>query len=291
MRPNDFCKGLETFVISLGPIPRNDKLQEQLISQGLNAHLVNAFDGRLWAYPYKSVPVNVERFEKITGRRPSGPEIGCALSHRECARQAQTKDASYALVLEEDADISTDLFSALTMFRRLDSRRPKVLQLYLPQGSILRKNSVIKLGADTGDIASRFFTPPPCTVGYLMNRAAIDLFSSKETVEGVADWPPFAYAVEFWGYVPCPVTHMPGGSTLDSARAAEVTDRNYRHKFIKMLFDYFALFQFKRVVEHSRSLGSLKAYIQLVIAPHTSKLLRYAFTETLVIGSKSYKFR
>jgi hypothetical protein len=280
---------LEIFVISLGSTPRNAELLDQLSSQGLKARLVEAIDGRIEPLPVDSRLINKNRFQQLTGRLPTGPEVGCALSHLKCAKQAQDLGADFALIIEEDAVIKADLLPAIDMLKLLDRGKPTILQLYCPTASVLIKKSQRQVGDST--MFARFFTPPQFAVAYLMNRAAIEIFANRETVEGVADWPPFAYAIEFWGCFPNPVTHTVAGSTIESSRVEVKLRISLRNRYIQMILNYVALFRFRRVYEHSQSLGSFTAYLRYVIVPHSRYLLRYFNTTQYGEGDDAYRVR
>jgi len=207
-------------------------------------------------------------FHSLRGRLPSGPEVGCALSHLACARQAKNSNTPLALVLEEDANVVASLAPAVRMMQTVDPNQPVVLTLYAGAHPNLQKRTVREVGLGPGQIVGRFYKPPTHTVAYLMNRAAIDVFASESKVTGLADWPPRSYSIDFWAYYPWPVTHNEAGSVIENSRitaAGQVVDHSV---WGGAAVSYLALFRPGRIRDHSRVLGGLGAYVRRVIMPH-----------------------
>ena len=280
--------GLKTFVIALGSIPRSAALMDQLSDQGIDARIVKAVDGRFWSDLFDPTLVNINCFRRIVGRLPSGPEIGCALSHIECARQAQAAGANYALVFEEDAVVVSDLAPALEAMRNLDSIAPIVLQLYSVEEPALKKNTVTEIKTDPTHILGQYFIPPGNTVAYLMNHAAIQIFALEKIVKGVADWPPYANKVEFWAYLPWPVSHTTEGSSIEISRANLKSSTNNRSKTMSYLMSYLGLYRLSKIREHSRSLDGFRGYVRWVVVPHTLLKMRWLVKEQRGTETNSY---
>lgn len=79
---------------------RNQAMVEKLLGIGLTAERVEAVDGRALTFP---IPEFSELSYKLMhGRRTCPPEIGCYLSHVECARRLLRSEAEFALILEDD---------------------------------------------------------------------------------------------------------------------------------------------------------------------------------------------
>jgi len=278
-------------IISLGPTPRNPKLLSQLQGQGITSKIVQGVNGRLWTEPFDPSIVNIKRFKTVVGMLPIGPEIGCALSHFLCAREAANLNAHYVIVLEDDANIESDLRPALEEIKTLDSKQPSVLQLHSYNYSILRRSSVFEVKSEPNHIIGQFYTPPKSTAAYCMNRAAIEVFASKTVVEGVADWPPFANSIRFWGYFPSPVATIGGASTIESVRKEAASNPGRNEWYVLQLRNYLKLFSFTRFREHSQSLGSRRAYIRYVLIPQTLYILRYFKTTQHGNFPNIYKLR
>lgn len=261
--------GVRAFVISLGPVPRNPLLIDQLNNCGLKPHILKAIDGRSWTYPFHSDTVDIKTFEGILGRVPTGPEVGCALSHLRCAREASAADASYSVVFEEDAFIFGDIRPAVEFIREIDSEKPTVVQLFSSSLPFFDPGSVTEVAPGSAMVAGRFLLPPANTVAYILNRSAIAAFASRPIVEGVADWPPYANSFQFWGLQPWPVSHSVEGSTIEHQRKVLISDGEVRNRFLRFLTNYFLLFQVNRVKHHSQSVGGLRAYFLRVVIPET----------------------
>jgi GR25 family glycosyltransferase involved in LPS biosynthesis len=222
---------------------------------------------------------------------PIGPEIGCALSHFRCAREALELNARFLIVFEDDADIKCDLQPAIEELKNLDPEQPTVLQLHSYNNSILRKKSVLQVRSQPNHIVGRFYIPPKSAAAYCMNRAAIELYADKTVVEGVADWPPFANSFQFWGYFPSPVATIGGMSTIESMRIEAPRTPGKQEWYVLQIKNYLRLFSIDNFLEYSRSLGSRRAYLKFVLLPRTMFLLRYLNTTQHGNFPNIYKLR
>jgi GR25 family glycosyltransferase involved in LPS biosynthesis len=281
---------LKTFVISLSEIPRNPELLNQLANQGIMAQVIRATDARSWTFPFDQAPIDVRRFVRIIGRMPVGPEVGCALSHLEVARSAKLADVDYALVLEEDASIADDLTPAIQEMQRLDPSTPNIVQLHSFQEAVLKRRTVQNVNGND-HILGEFYLPPYSTAAYLLNRSAIEILAAKPIVEGLADWPPYAYQFRFFGYFPSPVSASSENSTIESGRRAVSPHYGNGSELWNGLRNYLKLFRLGRVHEHSLSLGSKGAYLKFVLVPHTLSFFRFFRSEYMTIGTNTVKIR
>lgn len=94
---------LNTYVINLdGSNDRLAAISERLAAFGVTYTRVCAVDGRQMDLA-RLPEYDSDRAERYMGRSLVGGEIGCYLSHLKVAREFLTSDASYALVLEDDA--------------------------------------------------------------------------------------------------------------------------------------------------------------------------------------------
>lgn len=79
---------------------RKRAMFDRLSTIGLAAERVEGIDGRELTFP---IPQFSELSYKLMhGRRTCPPEIGCYLSHVECARRLLESEADFALILEDD---------------------------------------------------------------------------------------------------------------------------------------------------------------------------------------------
>lgn len=266
-------EGVGSFIISLGEVPRNPLLVGQLNDYGLDPLIIRATDGRFWEFPFKPEVVNIDRFVAILGRIPSGPEIGCALSHLRVARDACEMDIEYCMVFEEDAFVSGDLIQAVEVIRKIDSSTPTIVQLFSLSPPLFEPGSIVSLGPNSPIVGGRFLLPPASTVAYILNRAAIRAFASRPVVEGVADWPPYANSFDFWGLQPWPVSHLSEDSAIEQHRKILVHGKEVRNRYRRFLTNYMLLFRIERVKHHSNSLGGLTQYASRVIVPESRTIL------------------
>lgn len=97
-----------TLLINLdGSDARLQRASDELKAQGLDFIRVPAFDGRKLVVDDFS-RYNSSRARRYMGRDCIGGEIGCYMSHVECARRFLDSDERYALILEDDIYLFED---------------------------------------------------------------------------------------------------------------------------------------------------------------------------------------
>ena len=80
---------------------------------GLPVQRIEATDGRKLTFP---IPEFCElSYKLLHGRRTSPPEVGCYLSHVECARTFLHGDSDFALILEDDVSFEEDFVKTIEM--------------------------------------------------------------------------------------------------------------------------------------------------------------------------------
>ena len=90
---------------------RYQAMVEKLSNIGLTAERIEAVDGRALTFP---IPEFSELSYKLMhGRRSCPPEIGCYLSHVECARRLLRSEAEFALILEDDVVFKQDFIRSV----------------------------------------------------------------------------------------------------------------------------------------------------------------------------------
>mgnify|MGYP003592898463 CR=1 FL=1 len=98
-----------TLVINLDDsTERLQSVDEQLKQHGITYQRVPAFDGRKMR-PCDCKLYNEKKAISYMGRSLLGGEIGCYLSHLNCAKKFLESKAAYALVLEDDVKINCNL--------------------------------------------------------------------------------------------------------------------------------------------------------------------------------------
>lgn len=98
---------LKVYLINLDrATERLAKMQARLEGLGLPYERVPAVDGRDLTFP---MPEFRElSYKLLHGRRRIPAEVGCYLSHLDCARRLLASDASHALILEDDVTFPDD---------------------------------------------------------------------------------------------------------------------------------------------------------------------------------------
>ena len=99
---------LRTYLINLDRSPdRLDFMDDQLRSLEMPYERVPAVDGKVLGE--EIADFDPEGYRRLHGRKRHPGEIGCYLSHLACLRRFLDSDADYALILEDDARLATDL--------------------------------------------------------------------------------------------------------------------------------------------------------------------------------------
>lgn len=103
----------QVYLINLeGSDDRLRKATRSLVAEKLPFTRVPAFDGRTLR-PEEFPDTDRAAAMAYMGRPLRGGEIGCYLSHLDCARRFLSSDALYALVLEDDMQLAVDAPSLL----------------------------------------------------------------------------------------------------------------------------------------------------------------------------------
>ncbi len=95
-------------------------MSERLSAIGLTAERIEAVDGKALTFP---IPQFSEiSYKLLHGRRTCPPEVGCYLSHVECARRLLRSKADFALILEDDVIFHDDFLEAVEAASRRADR-------------------------------------------------------------------------------------------------------------------------------------------------------------------------
>ena len=260
---------IAVLVISLTDQPRNPHLIHDLHIMGFNPTLVPAVDARTWRPPFTGHPVDTTAFLNYYGRLPSGGEVGCALSHMLCYQMAVEFGHEWTVVLEDDAVVNHRFPIILQALDLLATTTPRVLSLRTASCSVMRKDSLHKIpNNDRGDVTlGQFFAAPPWNIGYAINAAAAAQAVLHPRVTGVADWPLWAHAFQFWGIYPWPVSIYESESTLESGRtqaAAEMKTRRFTRSKIIRTYDYLEI---QKIGVWTKNLGGIRPYFRYIAVP------------------------
>ncbi len=103
---------LDVYLINLsGAEKRRDAMFSKISELGLPVERIEATDGRKLTFP---IPEFSElSYMLMHGRRTSPPEVGCYLSHINCAKTFLKGDSDFALVLEDDVTFESDFVQTI----------------------------------------------------------------------------------------------------------------------------------------------------------------------------------
>ncbi|WP_064694602.1 glycosyltransferase family 25 protein [Rhizobium aegyptiacum] len=104
---------INTYLINLDRAElRRFRMERLLAESGIAFERVPAVDGAGIALPRRDF--DGQSYLRRHGRRPNPFEIGCYLSHVECARRFLASTGEFALILEDDLDFDDDFAEVLT---------------------------------------------------------------------------------------------------------------------------------------------------------------------------------
>jgi glycosyl transferase family 25 len=111
--PRSGCK-LACYLINLERAPdRRALMTDRFQAIGLDHAVIKAVDGKLLHFPIPEV--SELSFKLLHGRRIIPTEVGCYLSHIECAKQFLASDADYALIVEDDVAFAPDIVETIDL--------------------------------------------------------------------------------------------------------------------------------------------------------------------------------
>ncbi|MDQ1198882.1 glycosyl transferase family 25 [Rhizobium sp. SORGH_AS 787] len=151
---------------------RKQAMFDKLSDIGLTAERVEAIDGRALTFPIPEF--SALSYKLMHGRRTCPPEIGCYLSHVECARRLLQSDAEFALILEDDVVFKQDFMASVEA--AIDHRNDWDI-LRLSTVSNGRKYPFRKLTADRS--LSIALTREKGSGAYIVNRKAAKWIAEK----------------------------------------------------------------------------------------------------------------
>lgn len=139
--------------------------------------------------------VDEEALRLFFGRPLAAGEVGCGLAHRQVYQLADAQSLDWALVCEDDAEMTQDIQREIVLItQQLPINTPTIVSLFAEDADAGR--SRLRIG-ELELVCLRF--PPTHTVAYLMNARALRIAAeSPLKVMSTADWPPWAAQVEFY---------------------------------------------------------------------------------------------
>lgn len=216
------------FVISLkDATERREKLLQQCAAHSIDVEILDAIDGR------HGLPVEMEHkvdrdaaFSRL-GRKMTDGEFACALSHQMVYERILKDDLPGAIVLEDDAIISTEF---ATFVHRRKYKIADFIQMDYDRARYYRWSTQrlfgrVKLGRSVQNSA--------LTSGYCLSyQAAKYILSQSRPIAGVADWPCNLQPLNPQVTLPRLITQPPGsiGSFLENERKQLYNDPVVRER-------------------------------------------------------------
>ncbi|WP_306752305.1 glycosyltransferase family 25 protein [Paracoccus actinidiae] len=118
---------LKVYLINLDRAQeRLQRMEAKCAAVGLFFERVSAVDGATLTFPCPEF--DARGYKYLHGRRVIPAEVGCYLSHVECARRLLASDAEHALVLEDDVAFPPD-FARLLQLALADATDWDILRL------------------------------------------------------------------------------------------------------------------------------------------------------------------
>ncbi len=103
---------LDVYLINMdGATDRLDAMVQKLADRDLEFTRVPGVNGRTISFPIKEF--SELSYKLLHGRRTTPAEVGCYLSHVECARRLLAGHADLALILEDDVSFEPDFLDSL----------------------------------------------------------------------------------------------------------------------------------------------------------------------------------
>lgn len=163
---------MKIYVISLaGQTGRRERISRSLQSGPLDFEFVDAVLGVDLLALEQSLGVRRKLFSARIGRRMTPGEIGCSLSHKKVLERFLGTDASWCLILEDDAAVTSGQLEAL---RDLQASLPAVNGVEIVKlGGISGATRTARgqfAGQGRGWVLVETVTFGSCTHGYIVSR-------------------------------------------------------------------------------------------------------------------------
>lgn len=202
-------QAMKTYVVNMEKdTQKRTRIEAQLVNHPeLEYQIWKAVEGRKLSEQEQKEMVRPEFYSRY-GRNATLPAIGCALSHIGIYRDMISTHTRYALVLEDDAILSSDL-KLDYICKMLDTEEP--VAILLTPDFWYQKN-IEKLKVDSIYNIYRL-NDGYMTSGYAINLAAAKLILPKLfPVQFTADaWSAFiSYGVKLYGIVPHVISYPDG---------------------------------------------------------------------------------
>ena len=167
---------VETFLINLeGSHDRLARSTAQLTTAGLEFQRLAAFDGRHMR-PEDLPMYDIARAQRVFGRRLTGGEVGCFLSHLAAAQRFLISDAIYGLVIEDDVTVPAAAALTLQDLLGVLAARPDPPWSVVNLGEPARRMFTALDPVATGHVLVRAHYFPVTTTALLWSRPGAEAF-------------------------------------------------------------------------------------------------------------------
>ena len=200
---------IKTYVVNMDKdTGKRKQIEAQLVLHPeLDYQIWKAVEGRKLTVEQQSELIS-PKFKERYGKGASLPAAGCSLSHLGIYRDMIEKELSYALILEDDAILSSDL-KLESLVKLLDTEKPVAI-LLTPDFWYKKRGLVV--GIDERHNVYELYDGY-MTSGYMINLALAKLIAPKLLpIHLVADeWKIFiSYGIKLFGIVPHVVSFPDG---------------------------------------------------------------------------------
>jgi len=137
-------------------------------------------------------------------------QLACALSHQLVYENAFHSQCDWALVLEDDVEVSKEFLETIFSFN-LEFASPTVISFFSRGKRFVRRNHVKEL--NDSDLYECLI-PPGQAAAYIINRKALETIMSFPKISGLADWPRWSRFCDFYLAYPWMVKEDANGSLI-----------------------------------------------------------------------------
>lgn len=168
---------VKTFVINLPSSVERRELVKSILSKEnfIDYEIIDAVDGRKMTDEEKNNSFDIKYAEKFYGREVKSGEIGCTLSHQKCYKTITERNLSYALILEDDFDITEPISDILKDIEKVLLTDDPVLILLSGRFYFTKKEKLSNTSKKLGKVVDAYLSH-----AYLINKAAAKIaFTEK----------------------------------------------------------------------------------------------------------------
>lgn len=236
------------FILSLpGDEDRRAILLKVLDESSLKYEIFFGVDGRNGLPECWEKHVNRQACKENMGRDLSDGELACALSHREIYRQIRVRGLPGAIILEDDAILSSD-FSKFLQERLYD--RAGLILLYHSYARVVGPRVELLLNVSM----RRLIMPCFGATAYTISASVAKAFEKANTpVSTVSDWPKMLLSVGAMAVEPSLVGHPDFDAGLSHLRSDRNKTRARLSGLSRTTRRWFSLAYWKRWIIKRRS--------------------------------------